>query len=473
MTELTAIGVTCGIGSMLVGARKAGFDVLGNVEWRKYYHARDAQGRNTFKENFPRVIFKEKITDLSPEEIERMMNPTLALGHPECGNFSQLNANKAMASDPTDIPIFVDLIAQLRPRFFVMDDLPKSLGAFSMQEYMDRLPDYDLFPEWVSNWGYGNVQRQRNRMFMLGSLREERWAFVAGEARHEGTVASVIGDLPEPRVQSNVPNHDVHALDEGCAKGLHLKHRGHRATWREMQDYVLNEMKEGAPIKYVTESGEMGLRVGSYKGHWHGPAHVLTGGISGFHPLRGLPYTIRERAMLQGFPEDFVFYGTVYNVAGEWNHDRNMHMVRQTGKAMPVQFCTYVSQQIADQVQGRPLPERSRRVLQSNAYVDQAKSWFCETKGYADQERACGACWLYDRCTIRARKYRIGEPAVGQRDAFDPGVVPLPQAAGSAPKAPRRSPPAPIVPVPATVVAPRPPRRFADVLVDQTDLEFS
>src|SRR5271166_6587209 len=64
---LTAVCITCGIGSMLLGARQAGFDVLGNLEWRKYYHAKDEQGRNTITENFrrPGLVFKEKITNLS------------------------------------------------------------------------------------------------------------------------------------------------------------------------------------------------------------------------------------------------------------------------------------------------------------------------------------------------------------------------------------------------------------------------
>ena len=90
MTRHRAVGITCGVGSMLVGARQAGFDIVGNVEWRKYYHATDARGQNTFRVNFPGALFKEKITDLDPQEIERLMGADLALGHPECGNFSIL-----------------------------------------------------------------------------------------------------------------------------------------------------------------------------------------------------------------------------------------------------------------------------------------------------------------------------------------------------------------------------------------------
>src|SRR5262245_51859164 len=104
--KFKAIGITCGIGSMLVGARQAGFEVVGNVEWRKYYHHVDADGKNTFKHNFPGAIFKLKLEDLTSEELARMSNADIALGLPECGCFSQLNPNKAAVNDPTDIPLF-------------------------------------------------------------------------------------------------------------------------------------------------------------------------------------------------------------------------------------------------------------------------------------------------------------------------------------------------------------------------------
>jgi len=89
--QLKAIGLTCGIGSLLVGAKQAGFKVVGNIEWRTYYGKPDTQGRTTFGENFGGALFKNRISHLSPQEIERCMELDLAMGHPECGNYSQLN----------------------------------------------------------------------------------------------------------------------------------------------------------------------------------------------------------------------------------------------------------------------------------------------------------------------------------------------------------------------------------------------
>lgn len=434
---MKAVGITCGIGSMLVGARQAGFKVVGNVEWRRYYHAEDEHGRNTFTENFPGADFHYNIDSMSDDDVAKFMGADLALGHPECGNFSTLcGVNKGhtkLREEPSDIPLFVDLIKKLRPRFFVMDDLPRAFVPFPMVEYAKRLPDYDLFPELVSNWGYGNVQKHRNRLFMIGAQKRERWVFRPGESVQSGrTLESVIGDLPAPRHGSNYPNHDPTALDEKAQKMLGFKHPDDPApTWREFIAYLKKNGKQGESLEYYSkDGGVLKKKPGCKIEYWDSErgTSVQDGGSYKIHPIRFDNLTIRERARIQGFPDDFVFYGTRLNAAGEYQPTANAAVVKQTGKAMPVQFCAYVSKQIAAHIRGEEFSSTGQRVLPPNEHVDGAKMWFCENVGYSNQSRACGACWLYDRCTIRMRKYRIGEPARGQRDLMDPGVVPGPDA---------------------------------------------
>lgn len=456
--RLTAVGSVSGIGSMLVGARQAGFEVLANVEHRRYYHARDPLGRNTFTENFQGAIFKEKITDLTPQEIERIMNPTLVLSHCECGNFSQLNAvnknRKEKLNDAGDIPVLIETLKVLKPRFFAADNLPKSLGAVSIMDYAKQLPDMDLFPELISNWGYGNVQKNRNRFFLIGALKSERFVFRPGERANTRTIADVLGDLGTARAGSNWPNHDPHARDEICQRAKHLAvpevGRGGAATFGQLADYYMAR-RPGFIMEYVSgqdllpgqdasdANRHMGykspwamdgklvkVKPGHMRANWDGHAYVLDGASVQVHPLTGLPYSIRERAKLQGFPDDFVFYGTKLNATGEWNHEKNVNLVKMTGKCMPVEFNRFLSEQIAAHVRGQPFEASGRRILSPRPEVDDAKRTYCEEVGYSDQARACGACWLYDSCTIRMRKYQIGEPARGQWDLYQPGLMPGP-----------------------------------------------
>lgn len=407
---LRAFGITCGIGSMLLGAQQAGFQVVGNVEWRKYYHYQDSEGRNTFTENFPGAFLRFSLKKLTREELESVRGVNLAMGHPECGAYSQLSSSnknrEEMRKSQSDIPLMWDIAAKIQPVFLVMDDLALSLVPFPMSEYARRLPDYDFFPELVSNWGYGNVQKQRNRFFMIAARKDQKFVFKPGEFQHDTSVKDVIGDLLG--AEGQVANHDHHDQFSLCAKGLHLKYRGHRATWAELADYV-NSVRPGQTIPYIKPDGSVGTRIGTYKGHWDGPGHVMTGGLSALHPLRGDPFSVRERARIQGFPDNFVFYGTVLEEDGSWNHDRNIHMVKQTGKAMPIQFNRYAAQQIAAHVSKQPFQSTGVRLQKPNPHVDQAKLWFCANVGYSDQEGACQACWLKKTCELRANKTRAGD----------------------------------------------------------------
>jgi len=334
-----------------------------------------------------------------------------------CGRYSHLDAankktNPDRGLDAADIPLAVDLFTKLKPRFFVMDDLPASLVAHPMQAYAEKLPEYDLFPEWVSNWGYGNIQKYRNRMFMVGSLKSEGWVFTPSEMPHSITVADILEDLGDPRRPHNIANHEPQDMAVWCSRALGLGGYKKRNTWAEVRDHFA-PLRAGSTLHYVRSpnSEELALRIGFYKHHWDKYSGVLTGGNAALHGLRNEPYSIRERARIQGFPDDFIFYGTLLNEKGEWNHDDNLVMVKQTGKAMPVQFCTYVSHQIMLHCLGKQAVSTNTRVLPPNGHVDAAKKWYCSNIGYADQERACGSCWLYGQCSIRREKYGIGEVA--------------------------------------------------------------
>lgn len=535
---LKAIGITCGIGSMLVGARNAGFDVQGNVEWRKYYHYRDAQGRNTFEQNFPGKVFKKNLAEFTQSELANFTGADIALGHPEsfrpdvpvftsngmipiemvnvgdlvlthqgrfcrvyksiqykapkkthevsltmkdgteliatsnhpvqmddgtwkpiekvqynecvrsilylnpikfsshkvvgiksfpvevgsplcnlgveedesyivkgfvvhnCGNFSNLSgANVGMGHDhrkePMDIPLYCDLVARLRPRFFVMDDLPRSLDAFTMEQYHEKLPDYDLFPEWVSNWGYGNIQKNRNRMFMIGALRAERFVFRPGEVLNPRTLLDVIGDIPP-----GTPNHIKHTEGGHSPRARCAALPDKFWTWKEVADRFM-EHPTGWSWTYRKPDGTEAIRIGFLRTH-EKYSHVLTGQNSTCHPLTGYPFTLRERARIQGFPDEFVFYSEKVDDRGEWCHEENIVLIRQTGKAMPIQFCQYVSEQVKAHIEGRPFHSSGERVLRPHEHVNLAKQWYCKNVGYAaNQEGACSACWKNRMCTAR------------------------------------------------------------------------
>lgn len=399
--SLKAMGVTSGIGSMLVGARDMGFEVIGNLEWRDYYRFRVGRP-STFVTNFPGAFLARGVRDVPPELLPEPGELDFVAGHPECGRYSQLSFSvvngdgryqETRGTDVSDIPLFLDLISQLKPRFFLMDDLPACFGPFPMSKYIEILPEYDLFPEWISNWGYGNIQKYRNRMFVVGALKSEKFAFVPGEAEHSRVLKDDIFDLIGFKDLDDLKNHAT--VDEAYSPGryVNMGYYGHRPTWGEIRGTNSPHIQ----LPYFTPAGEEKKRPGTLNPKWDGHCPVLSGGYNPLHPIRRLPLSIRERARIQGFPDDFVFHydeqGPDRTIWEPYNSD-GQRGVKQTGKAMPLQFCTYVAAQVKAHIEGTPFEASGRRLLKPNAMVDRAKRDFCEISGYANPEGVKEACWL-------------------------------------------------------------------------------
>ena len=389
MAELTAVGITCGVGSMLIGAKQLGFEVVGNIEWRSYYHATDERGLNTFTENFKGAPFVRSIK--ADAVSSRMYGATLAMSHPECGAYSTLSGNQKRLDSKSDIPLALELIRELKPRFFAMDELPKALIAMPMEELMESLPGYDLFPEWVSNYNYGNVQKARNRFFLIGARRGEGFTFVPGEEPSEQTLQDVLQGL------EGLPNNDPQATKGIARYARHVRFHGAYPTHEEAQEFLAAH-KRGT-IYYHNAEGRITPRMSLPKSAWDKPCPVLTGLNPALHPS-GRPFNVRERARIQGVPDDFVFYGTKLEGNGTFDHCRNATMAKQTGKFMPVQFCTYVARQVKAHVQGKRFKSSGQRVVKPNPFVTQAKMDWCAATWYEDQKRACSHCWV-EPCKMR------------------------------------------------------------------------
>lgn len=404
---MRALGVTCGIGSMLIGARQVGFEVIGNIEWRNYYHFKDEQGRNTFIENFPGAFFCHNIEELSEKKLEQIKRIDLAIGHPECGGFSVMNqSRKKTENNPGDIPLFVDLIKKIQPKYFVQDNLPRSLIGYPLSQWVENLSEYDIFPEWISNYNYGNIQKSRNRLFIIGALKSEKFIFHPGEKENNQTLKNCLKNC------KGLPNHNLHINKGPCGKNrfsLSDKKYGEfrkygefvgeegaskKATWHEFKRYFTGK-PDGHVMLYVTTDGIIRRRIGTSKGYYNGYSHLLDGSSCATHPRRNLPFTLRERARIQGSPDDFIFYGEKF----PWNHEKNQAMIKQTGKFMPVEFCKYISKQIAAHIQKKKFQCSNKRLIKSNKFIDEAKQWYCKNIGYSyhghkHEKEICNACWL-------------------------------------------------------------------------------
>lgn len=384
--ELTALGMTDGVGSMLVGAQDQGFDIVGNIEWRKYYHT------GTWQYNFNNAWMVHSWEESKGKIPSKL---TMVMGHPECGQYSALGYS-SLGNDPdrftvpSDIPIFIHGIQQTKPEFFAMDNLLKSLHAVPLTEWSKELPDYDIYSEYISNYHYGNVQLCRKRMFIIGAKKKYGYVFKPGEEEHDVSVWDTIGGLygkDEYEYENHVqfpddlitPNREYFS-----AKAL---------TVAESAE-VFKTLKPGRAPSYINKEGLEKNRIGMMKLYKDKHCHTITGTNYHMHPVSCKPLTCRERARIQGFPDTFKF------LFKRKKDHYTTNMSRQTGKAMPLQFCTFLSDQFKHHYLGKDQPNPSGKRHLRDPLIEDVKVEYCKNVGYSNQSEACRWCSIQE-CPIR------------------------------------------------------------------------
>lgn len=394
---MKVLGVYGGVGSMMIGAKQQGWEVIGNIEERPYYFT------GTFEANFPGAWMVNSFDALTEEQRAQAMECDMIIGHPDCGSFSALRQKTGgFESDreriSNDIKKFIQSIKEFQPKVFAMDDLPGAMKAVGWEIYHELLPDYDVYFEWINNHGYGNIQKNRKRLFVIGAKKELNYVFIPGEFEHNETILERLAKI-SPDAKNNVQFADdsrvagwgKHEVDE---RYFGLKGKDDYINFAEFREYVAKQ-----PIgcfRCFNRSGNMTTRLGKAKIDVNKPSPVITGGgAQGHHYLfrndTFMPFTIRERAKIQGCPDDFVF---IPEMIPEGSNHTYGNLVRQTGKFMPVEFCTFITQQFTDLLNGEYSPEKytCKRVINSNPTINESKYEYCKHVGYTDQENACKFC---------------------------------------------------------------------------------
>lgn len=372
--ELKALGVYAGIGAMLIAFQRSGWRVLGNIEDRKIHTFEDDFGDNTFTSYFDAPILPVL------ESLEIAHNGIdLIAAQPKCGGFSQLfgtgrkptDAKEAQQNYGKNILTTIGFINRIHPRFFYFENLPKSLLLITPEMWKELLPDYNLQFEWVSNYGYGNPQKGRDRLYVIGCNKDEDFIFIPRETRHGTTVKDRIGDIRGHENRRGLFNHEFHSRQDTD----NITNLAKSNEWKMIAEFVLT-LKEGENLPYRAKDGDIKRRIGSNKLYWDKHSHTLAG-IKGakFHPITGYPISIRERCRLQGYPDDFIIKGTHYNSDGTWTLRKNSNVVRQLNNTIPYEFTEEFARQLNHYIKtGDLVEEQAIRSLKPNPIIERARS---------------------------------------------------------------------------------------------------
>ncbi|MCH4247617.1 MAG: DNA cytosine methyltransferase [Acinetobacter populi] len=351
------IDLFAGAGGLSLGAKRAGFNVVGAVEI-------DQHAISTHKKNFPNVFHIQKsVAELSGKEILKDLRITKKelkgiIGGPPCQGFSTIG--KRNLEDPRNnlFNDFFRIVSELEPDFFVAENVTGILN----EKYTDIRnaafshvsQKYNLLPPLrikASDFGAPTI---RTRIFFIGFHRKKiqsplQESDFYKQATKAVTVEEALRGLPQKvqstwlkesdswqpiekeqfgedtffqKISSQIPigvgdqASIKRYLEQNLVSGCHgTRHAPEiEKRYKELKIGEQDKISKSVKLKPYGYCPTLRAGTGSDKGSYQA--------VRPIHYMEPRVITPREAARLQGFPDWFVF------------HETKWHSFRQIGNSV-------------------------------------------------------------------------------------------------------------------------------------------
>jgi len=299
-----AIDCFSGCGGMSQGFKDAGFNVVGAIE-------NDSKMVEVYKENHPVAhLWNRDIRSISAQEIMdelEFLKGDLDLlgGCPPCQGFSTLrtrNGKLSVADERNDLIYeFLRLVLDLHPKYVMLENVPALFNDKRMTDFITVLEHegYTVKADVLNTSNYGVPQRRRRTVVVASRISTPTFGKIQNQT---ATVRKAIGDLP-PAGSSGDPVHDLPEKRSAVVLDrirLIPKDGGSRSSLPNHLALDCHSSTNGFKDVY----GRMA---------WDSPSPTITTGCFNpskgrfLHPEEDRAITIREAALLQSFPRDYIF----------------------------------------------------------------------------------------------------------------------------------------------------------------------
>lgn len=293
------VDLFCGCGGMSLGFKNAGFDIVAAFD-----HWQPAV--DVYRSNFDHDVFECDLGKSEANKLVRKFKPDLIVGGPPCQDFSSAGLNDHSSARAGLLERYVDIIAAARPKYFVMENVPRTRlrPVFKRAESRLRALGYGLTVKVLDACLCG-VPQQRQRLFLVGAAGAKDGFLSAyldkGLASEPMTLRAYFGASLGTeyyfRVPTNYSRRGVYSIDEPCATI--------RAIDRPIPPGYLGHPDDPVPI---------------------GP--------------KVRAFTVLERSYIQTFPKSFKFNGGKSNLN------------TMIGNAVPVKLAEHVARALARYIEG-------------------------------------------------------------------------------------------------------------------------
>lgn len=301
---LHAVDLFSGCGGLSLGLQQAGFAVAAAVEV-------DCKAQETYRLNHPNVrLYAQDIRELDPSEVLKAagLKPgdlDLLAGCPPCQGFSRLRTKNKRTSVRDDrnnlVADFLRFIEVMEPKTVMLENVPalaKDARFMKLRRQLHAL-GYETVVHVLDAADYAVPQR-RKRLIMLAS--NVHTPELADKARKRITVREALKGLSKP----NQARDKLHGLGENRSTdvreliALIPKNGGSRGDLPKRYQLDCHKRSDGFSDVY----GRM---------TWDDVSPTITSGCHNpskgrfLHPSQNRTITLREAAILQGFPRRYRF----------------------------------------------------------------------------------------------------------------------------------------------------------------------
>jgi len=302
-----AFDIFSGCGGTTQGLRDAGFSVVGGIE-------NDALAVQTYRSNHKRVqLWDEDIRQIAPADVLKTLRLKrgeldLLVGCPPCQAFSALprlnGARRVRDKESKDLVFeYLRFVEALFPKVVLVENVRRLLDDYRFTEVRKRLRalGYVGEPQVFNAADFGVPQRRRRMILIASRIGSIDYAPVVPTDQRT-TVRDAIGNLPQTGASGDAL-HDFPETRSKKVKNLIAmipKDGGSRMQIGKQRQLKCHQNCDGFKDVY----GRMA---------WDDVAPTITGGCVNpskgrfLHPAEDRAITLREAALLQSFPPEYVF----------------------------------------------------------------------------------------------------------------------------------------------------------------------
>lgn len=349
---MKVIDLFCGCGGLSKGFEKAGFEIVGGVDF-------NPDAIKTFNKNFKNA--KGICCDLSEMTVERIKETfgdlkdiDVIIGGPPCQGFSSANRNKK-DDDPRNKLFFefVKFVDMAQPKAIVIENvrgiITENDGYAKKQIYkIFEKRGYKVTNEILDASDYGVPQKRIRNFFVM--TKDKEFDFNKMQKVEEKiTVRDAIGELyyfegnvdgnkielnSEPnsvyrrylRSETNlVYNHEVRYPAEIVQERISFVPQGE--NWKVIPKELFKNERNNRHSSAYKRLNEKDTSVTIDTGNSHS---------NYFHPLYNRIPTVREAARIQSFDDDFIFEGS------------RTAQYRQVGNAVPPLLAQSIAKELKE-----------------------------------------------------------------------------------------------------------------------------